>query len=296
MNKVIIINLNGNAYQIEESGFEILKSYLDKARQELSDNPDKDEIMRDLEQAIADKCTTYLNTHKNIVLQGEIKKILEEMGPVAGAANSDENKNQSTAHKTQNDDNKNKTGPKQLYLIREGSLIAGVCNGLAVYLNMDVILVRIIFIILTMITGGGFIFVYFLMMFFVPYANTPEEKAAAFNVTDTAQDLVDRAKDHYAKFKSKEWKNEWRQRKYEMKQTIRENKMHWQYKNNAPAYSRNPWAEILRPLVETFIALIWIAVIIIFFAFLAHHKDELREVIIQLYYGISAFINWLRHL
>ncbi len=51
MNKVVTINLNGTAYQLEEAGYEVLRHYLDAAVLSLANNPDKDEIVTDIEQA-----------------------------------------------------------------------------------------------------------------------------------------------------------------------------------------------------------------------------------------------------
>ena len=42
MNKVITINLGGNAYQLEEGGFDALRAYLETAAARLKDNPDRD--------------------------------------------------------------------------------------------------------------------------------------------------------------------------------------------------------------------------------------------------------------
>ena len=60
MQKVISINLNGNAYQLDESGYDALHEYLASAERALASNPDRAEIMADLEQAIADKCQKFL--------------------------------------------------------------------------------------------------------------------------------------------------------------------------------------------------------------------------------------------
>jgi hypothetical protein len=60
MKKVITINLNGNAYQIDESGYAALVAYLEGAERQLEDNPDRAEIVADLEQAIAEKCRGFL--------------------------------------------------------------------------------------------------------------------------------------------------------------------------------------------------------------------------------------------
>ena len=88
MNKVITINLNGNAYQVEERGYELLCEYLDGAESQLKDNPDRAEILLDLERAIAEKCRRQLNPHKSVVTTAEIDQILAEMGPVEGGAES----------------------------------------------------------------------------------------------------------------------------------------------------------------------------------------------------------------
>ncbi|MDR3581978.1 MAG: PspC domain-containing protein, partial [Candidatus Pacebacteria bacterium] len=61
MNKVATINLNGRAYQVEETGYDALRNYLDRAAEKLKDDPDKAEIMSDFEQAVADKCDARLS-------------------------------------------------------------------------------------------------------------------------------------------------------------------------------------------------------------------------------------------
>lgn len=46
---------------------------------------------------------------------------------------------------------------KRLYRIRNGSMIAGVCNGLAAYFNVDVSLVRLAAVLLACVGGIGVI-------------------------------------------------------------------------------------------------------------------------------------------
>ncbi len=86
MNTVIIINLNGIAFHLEEPGFQGLRAYLEQAQAQLKDNPDKTEIMADLEQAIADKCAHFLRPHKNVLTAAEIDDVLRQMGPVQSEA------------------------------------------------------------------------------------------------------------------------------------------------------------------------------------------------------------------
>ena len=67
MQKVITINLSGHAYQVEENGYAALVAYLEGANRQLADNPDRAEIVADLEQAIAEKCGRFLGAHKSVV-------------------------------------------------------------------------------------------------------------------------------------------------------------------------------------------------------------------------------------
>lgn len=204
MQKVITINLNGHAYQIEEGGYAALVAYLEGAERQLKDNPDRAEIVADLEQAIGEKCLRFLSAHKTVVTSSEVEHIIKEMGPVDGAPGATGTGNgagESTA---------SGAAPKRLYLIREGAMLAGVCAGLAAYLNIDPTIVRIIFIALAVVTKGAFVLVYFVLAVVIPSANTSEERAAAHGEPFNAQELIDRAKKHYSGFKDgRDWDRRW---------------------------------------------------------------------------------------
>src|SRR5215472_10080342 len=85
MRRVITISLNGNAYQLEDDAHAVLASYLDGAAHALATNPDREEILADLEQAVADKCARFLSAHKTVLSKRELEQIVVEMGPVDGA-------------------------------------------------------------------------------------------------------------------------------------------------------------------------------------------------------------------
>src|ERR1700722_11581278 len=138
MNKVTTINLNGRAYQLEERGFDALRKYLETAAAKLNGNPDKDEIMADFEQAIADKCDEKLHGHKNVISEKEIEEIIAAMGPVDVAEDNKETQGQGDKEAAKSNDT---AAPKRLFKIPEGEWIMGVCTGLAAYFNLDVTLV-----------------------------------------------------------------------------------------------------------------------------------------------------------
>jgi len=212
MQKVVSISLNGIAYQLEEPGYNQLRVYLERAEARLKDSPDRTEIMNDLEQAIGEKCARALGTHKTVVNEAEIARILEEMGPVETAEEKTEGPAAAEGAKAEQAAPFGGGEPrKRLYNIREGAMWAGVCNGIAAYINVDVTWVRIAFALITIFTGGGMLLVYIALAFIVPTANTAEDRAAAFGMPFSTEEFLGRAKKNFEKFgKDRHWRREWR--------------------------------------------------------------------------------------
>lgn len=185
MNKVENIHLNGRAYTLEQAAYSRLEHYLARARKTLHNDPDQAEVMRDFEQAIAEKCDLVLTARKTVVTSEEMERIIEAMGPV-----------EPSEHELPHEVSEAHT-PKRFYTLKEGSIVGGICTGAAAYFNIDVTVMRLIFIILTLATSGGWILVYLVLLLVVPEAKTPEEKAALRGERFTAQDLLARAQKKY---------------------------------------------------------------------------------------------------
>src|SRR3954470_12562309 len=211
MQKVVNISLNGIAYQLEEPGYNQLRTYLERAESRLKDSPDRAEVMADLEQAIGEKCARALGPHKTVVNEAEVAKIIEEMGPV-------ESPEEKAAGATPDGATAEPSAPytapqprKRLFNIREGAMWAGVCNGIAAYINVDVTWVRIAWALVTVFSWGGMILVYIALAFIVPTANSAEDRAAAFGMPFNTEELIGRAKKNFEKFGSDyRWRREWR--------------------------------------------------------------------------------------
>ena len=84
MHKVITINLNGNAYRLDEPAYDALRAYLTQAEVRLAGNPDRAEILRDLEQSIAEKCQRFIGPGKTVVSAIDVEQIQREIGPIEG--------------------------------------------------------------------------------------------------------------------------------------------------------------------------------------------------------------------
>src|ERR1700733_4880954 len=173
MRAVNTISLNGNAWQIEAEGCEALAAYLKSAETRLTSDPDREEILADLEQAIADKLTRHVSAHKNVVTADEIALVLQEMGPVEAGSDTErpaaanaEGAPPGAAPATPGWRTERGAETRHLFQIREGAMLSGVCNGLAAYFGIDVTLVRVIFVVFSVLTGGIGAALYLVMMIF----------------------------------------------------------------------------------------------------------------------------------
>jgi phage shock protein PspC (stress-responsive transcriptional regulator) len=311
MQKVVSISLNGIAYQLEEPGYDQLREYLERAEARLKDSPDRVEVMNDLEQAIGEKCARSLSAHKTVVSEAEVAKILEEMGPVESAE-------EKTAGATSEDSTGSKSDyigyspRKRLFNIREGAMWAGVCNGIAAYLNVDVTWVRIAFVLFTIFTWGGLIVVYFVLAFIVPTANTAEDRAAAFGMPFNTEELIGRAKKNFEKFGSDyRWRREWRRQQ-------RQWHAQWQHMNeqmrHATAHAAPHMSTAARAITAIFLPIAAIVGAVLFvgwilalvslvtqqtiFGWMLPHGMPIWVgilVLVLLYFAISAPLKMIRH-
>ena len=195
MHKVITINLNGQVFQIDERGYEALRTYLEQAEAQLGANPDKCEIVRDLEQSVAEKFTRLLDSVRTIVATADVEQVLQEIGPVDGGATHGQTANGTAGAGV----------PKRLYLIREGAMLAGLCNGMAAYFGIDPTFTRIAFVAAAIAEIAVFdrppvltVGLYAILVLMVPYANTQSERAAAHggyeSIPGKVQHSVERVK------------------------------------------------------------------------------------------------------
>ena len=302
MNKVVTIHLDGIAYSLEEDAYDALRAYLDDAKATLAQNPDKDEIIKDLEQAIGAKLNGYLNAHKNVVTEADVDAALAEMGPVAaegeGASppgDAETTTNTMFVH-------------KRLYRIPQGEWLAGVCNGLAAYFNIDVSLVRILFVLLTILTHGLGVLVYIIMIFVVPVARTPKDYEYAAGIPPvTAQELVDRARKGFEDFaNSNEWKS-WKDSISAGLDTSHEAHRAWRHQRRAwkraqkqewKQYHYNRPRSFLSELNEFVWSMFGLFVTVFFVWFLYHHiplvqqfLDSLKAVWDHFIYALAQAID-----
>ncbi len=156
----VTVRLNGSPLQFEEAAYQRLESYLAEAQRTLEGNPDREEILHDLEQAVADQCRKRMQPGQAMVVLAGLQPALDEIGSVQepDAARAPEPPPREA---------------RRLEQVSRGALISGVCQGLARYFAVDVNLLRVIAVLLLFLSGGALVLVYLVLMLLLPYA--PDE-------------------------------------------------------------------------------------------------------------------------
>jgi phage shock protein PspC (stress-responsive transcriptional regulator) len=193
MEKVIHASLGGVAFAFEEPGYERLRAYLEAAARALAADPDRAEIIADLEQAIAEKCRRCLGPHKTVITGADMARALEEMGPVRAPGEAPATGE--PAAQAPPASAAAEPPVRRFYRVLEGALLGGICSGLGAYFRLDANLVRAAFVVLAILTHGLLLLMYLVLLFVVPAAGTPEERAAARGLPFSAQKLVDEARE-----------------------------------------------------------------------------------------------------
>lgn len=171
MKKTVSVNIKGINFVMEEDAFETLQKYLDRLKSNLGNQEGADEIIEDIEIRIAELCGKELSDKKTVVELQDIQRILETLGDPDMYLD-EEAEAESSERKQYSQHTNNSTGnDKRLYRDVDNAQIAGVCSGIANFLNIDVLLVRIIWLLIFFFGGFGLL-LYLILWVIIPKANS----------------------------------------------------------------------------------------------------------------------------
>jgi phage shock protein PspC (stress-responsive transcriptional regulator) len=167
MKKTITVNIGGTVFSIDEDAYELLRLYLDKIESHFTGSTDRQEIMSDIESRIAELLTRGEYSLNLAITIKDVEGVIEIMGEPEDYADGSqvENANQPTREKTK----------RRIYRDVDNRLLGGVCSGLAAYFAIDVVWIRLIFVILTLMVFSGLL-VYLLLWLVIPPALTTAQR------------------------------------------------------------------------------------------------------------------------
>lgn len=172
MNKTVNINLSGIFFHIDEDAYLKLQTYLEAVKRSFSNTHGSEEIFADIEARIAELFGERLKTERQVINSRDVDEVISIMGQPEDYAVDEE-----IFEEASSDANTPRT-KKELYRDVENSYLGGVSSGLAHYMGIRAIWMRLLWILLTLGSSGAFILIYIALWIFIPEAKTTAEKLA----------------------------------------------------------------------------------------------------------------------
>ncbi|MDR1545078.1 MAG: DUF2807 domain-containing protein [Prevotellaceae bacterium] len=175
MKKTLTINLNGSVFHIDEDAYQTLNNYLNEVDKHFPKEEDK-EILRDIEARIGELFTEKLNANKAVIELADVQQIISVLGQPNQFGDEQTEKNADEPQTEEKNDKKRSQKSRKLYRDTDNQMIGGVLAGIAAYLGVDVVWLRILTVLLLFFGFGTPIIIYLLAMIIIPDAKTSAQK------------------------------------------------------------------------------------------------------------------------
>lgn len=185
MKKTINVAIGGCSFTIDDDAYETLNEYLENFKGALDNSSSSADVMDELEVRIADLLKSQLGGREVV----DNRMATEVVGLLGYPANySPSNGQTGTREQADNSHYDNVKPVRKLFRDPDGKRIAGVCSGLALYLGVDVVVIRILFLIALICGSAGF-WIYLVVWIAAPEARTATEKCELRGIPATAENI-----------------------------------------------------------------------------------------------------------
>ena len=179
MDKTIKINLGGTLFQIDEEAYKTLRRYLQDIDNRLKNTPGGAETIEDIESRIAEIFQSQSGT-AGVISSENVEAMISVIGKPE-----DFDTDSVSGSTIENKTYYHSEGGKKMYRNPDDSIISGVCGGIGIYLNIDSVWIRLMFILFTFFGGIGFL-VYVALWIALPSATSDSRKREMYGRDDYA--------------------------------------------------------------------------------------------------------------
>ena len=144
MKQVININFQGRVIPIEVTAFELVKQYTDSLKLHFASEVGKEEIINDIEGRIGELFHERIKSGAACITELDVEAVISSIGR---PEQFDREESDSAETKSEESSGPSTSGPKKLFRNEARKMLGGVCAGVADYFNVDVVIVRVLFII-----------------------------------------------------------------------------------------------------------------------------------------------------
>lgn len=193
MKKVTNVTLGGRVFAVEEDAYELLSTYLKNVSAGVGNFDEPNEIIDDIETAIAEKLISGGKNEIIAVTVSDVEKVIEDMGSVEEMTEGlpDDASDASENTKKASDE---KEKSRRLYRDTDDVVVGGVASGIAHYFSLDPVWVRLAFVIGAFLDGISII-AYLVLWLIVPKAETTADRYAMRGNSVNIATITERAKE-----------------------------------------------------------------------------------------------------
>lgn len=169
MKKNISININGIVFHIEEDAYKDLQQYLDSINHYFSTYEENKEIISDIESRIAELLMERLTNGRQVVSAEDVAQLVATMGNTSDFEAIEEETDFARGEQAEsgkNTSSSRKPESRKLFRDLNNRILGGVCSGLAHYIKIDPLWVRIFFLLF--LSTGISLIAYFILCIVVP--------------------------------------------------------------------------------------------------------------------------------
>ena len=176
MKKTLTINLNNIVFHIDDDAYDMLQSYLADVEKHLSDD-EKKEVMADIEARIAEIFSDSLKRNKTVINLEDVEEIINVLGkPNQFSSDEEDDANPKTNTQQSAGNGERRSSSRRFYRDPENAVLGGIASGIAAYFSWDVTWVRIGIILLSLLSIGHGILIYFIVWLIAPKAVTVAQR------------------------------------------------------------------------------------------------------------------------
>ncbi|MBO7191817.1 MAG: PspC domain-containing protein [Bacteroidales bacterium] len=193
MKKTINVAIGGCSFTIDEDAYKTLDDYLERFKGALDPSISNKDVMDELEGRIADLLKSRLGG-REVVDFYMAQQVVGQLGYPQGYKPEKEQSEGAAGAEDNVKDEYHYSGTdgerpvRKLFRDGEGKKIAGVCSGIALFLGIDVTLIRIIFIVALICGSAGF-WIYLVIWIAAPEARTAAEKCELRGIPANAENI-----------------------------------------------------------------------------------------------------------
>lgn len=201
MNKTVNINLAGVFFHVDEDAYGKLQRYLAAIKRSFEGMQGEDEIIGDIEARISELFSERIKDERQVISTKELDEVIAIMGqPEDYRVDDDLFEDDATNTSSKKPKQAARIAQRRFYRDTDNAYIGGVSSGMAHYLGIDPLWVRIgwvLLIALTWFTLGGTALIYLALWVFVPEAQTTADKLAMRGKAVNIDNITEKVKEGF---------------------------------------------------------------------------------------------------